>query len=163
MSESKSKLSGQSGDPSDVGALKSALQFEQEKNEVLLNEVVTLEDELVNRQIQEFEGVFSSESAGFWKEQLLANREEAVVALRELKQAKEHASPGGKQPLHNRQRSRPAPRRGLVGEGGAHERNEDSLAVRIRNRAQTLSREEKIPFSTAFRQAEKEFCGEVQS
>ena len=37
----------------------------------------------------------------------------------------------------------------------------EGKAVKIRNRAHELCKTEGIPFSTAFRRAEKEICGEV--
>jgi hypothetical protein len=156
------KMKTDSGGSRDVEALMDALQFEKEKNEVLLNEVVALEDEMVNRQLQEFEGVYSEETSAFWRDQLLSNREAAVVALSELKQARESAGSAGsgKRPLHNRERSRPLPRRGLVGEGGSASVDAGSKAVRIRNRAQELCKSDRMPFSLAFRQAEKEICEE---
>ncbi len=59
---------------SDAGALANSLRFEQEKNEVLLAEVVALEDELVNRQLGDFVEVISDRTKDFWREQLLSNR-----------------------------------------------------------------------------------------
>jgi len=42
-------------------------------------EVVALEDELVNRQLGDFAGVISEHTKDFWREQLLSNREGAVL------------------------------------------------------------------------------------
>jgi hypothetical protein len=149
------------GKEGDVESLMNSLRFEQEKNEILLNEVVALEDELVNRELQEFGDVISNASEDFWRGQLISNRESALVALGELKDAKSQGA-GAKRPLHNRSLSRPVPRRGLVGEGSvqANAGSADGRAVRIRNRAQELSKAEGIPFSRAFERAEKEICEE---
>ncbi len=140
---------------SERDALANALRFEREKNKVLLDEVISLEDALVNRQMEEFDAVISDDTREFWREQLLANREKAETALRELAQAK--AADGGdgnrRRPLHNRQTARPV-RPGDREAGGAAE----GKAVKIRNRAHELSKTEGIPFSTAFRRAEKEIC-----
>ena len=58
-----------------------ALAFEREKNAVLLEQVVQLEDELVNRSMTEYAEVISEESRDFWKQQLVSNRMEPVVGL----------------------------------------------------------------------------------
>jgi len=136
-------------------ALANALRFEQEKNKVLLDEVISLEDALVNRQMEEFDAVISDDTREFWREQLLSNREKAETALRELAQAKSVDAGDGsrRRPLHNRQTARPA-RPGDREAGGAAE----GKAVKIRNRAHELCKTEGIPFSTAFRRAEKESC-----
>ena len=151
----------------DLVTLTNALRLEREKNEVLLNEVVTLEDELVNRQLTEFESVISDASRDFWREQLLSNREAAQAALAELRTVRSEQLAVGseepetkRRPLHNRQTVRPAVRRGFAGEGGEEAPGADSLAVRIRNRASELSKMERIPFSTAFRRAEREVSGQ---
>lgn len=148
----------------DMETLANALRLEREKNDLLLNEVVALEDALVNRELEEFADAVSEDTRDFWREQLLSNRDAATMALKELQTARTQS--GGTQntrrPLHNRSTSRPVHRRGLVGEGGATEGpSADSVAVKIRNRAQELCKSERIPFSTAFRQAEREFCEEA--
>ena len=139
----------------DGGALANALRFEREKNKILLDEVIALEDALVNRQMEEFDAVISDDTREFWREQLLSNREKAETALRELAQAKSADGGDGsrRRPLHNRQTARPV-RPGEREVGGAAE----GKAVKIRNRAHELSKAEGIPFSTAFRRAEKEIC-----
>lgn len=137
-------------------ALANALRFEQAKNKVLLDEVISLEDALVNRQMAEFDSVISDDTREFWREQLLANRDKAEAALRELVQAKGAAPDGSRrQPLHNRATSRPKP------PGSGDPGMAEGKAVKIRNRAHELCKTEGIPFSTAFRRAEKEICGEV--
>jgi len=136
-------------------ALANALRFEQEKNKILLDEVIALEDALVNRQMAEFDAVISDDTREFWREQLLANREQAETALRELAQAKVSGREDGgrRRPLHNRHTARPV-RPGDREAGGAAE----GKAVKIRNRAHELCKAEGIPFSAAFRRAEKEVC-----
>ena len=142
--------------------LANALRFEREKNKVLLDEVIGLEDALVNRQMAEFDAVISDDTREFWREQLLANREKAEIALAELARSvgSSQGAVGrgeGRRPLHNRAGAKPAAR-GVDGSptGGAAE----GKAVKIRNRAHELSKTEGIPFSTAFRRAEREVCGE---
>ena len=174
--------------------LANALRFEQAKNQVLLDEVIALEDEIANRSLAEFEGVVSEETREFWREQLLANRDVATTALREMSRfvggrgdeergavaprAAPSTSSGQsgageglagqastRRPLHNRATARPAVRAATgspvagsaAGAGAAGET--DDRAARIRNRAQEISQLERVPFSAAFRRAEKEVGG----
>ena len=174
MSDSVDKKKGPAvagdaqGGGTDVASLLSSLRLEREKNEVLLAEVVTLEDELVNRQLGEFAGVISEHTKDFWREQLLSNRDAAASALEELRDAKQavgvkpEQAADTRRPLHNRESARMVTRRGLVGQDvvGAGDANAESKAVRMRNRAHELCKSERIPFSTAFQRAEKEICGE---
>ena len=142
--------------------LVNTLRFERAKNQILLDEVIALEDALVNRQMTEFDAVISDDTREFWREQLLANREKAECALAELVRMKTEGGnlrpeEGKRRPLHNRAGAKPAAR-GVDGSptGGAAE----GKAVKIRNRAHELSKSEGIPFSTAFRRAEREITGE---
>ena len=157
--------------------LANALRFEQAKNEILVREVVALEDEVVDRCLGDFEAVVGNASRGFWREQLLTNREPAMAALRELAgavggagggtpvigdrssviggQVPAGAGGGGRRPLHNRALSRPvAP--AAVGGGGAPGGGAAERAVKLRNRAQELVASEGVPFQAAFRRAERE-------
>lgn len=151
-----------------IEQLANALKLEQAKNEVLLGEVIALEDEIVNRCMQDFEGVVSEETKEFWREQLLSNREAATVALGELARVKQGAegepTPGPskegslRRPLHNRAVARPLVR-GATGEaaGGSEAQGQgDDRAARIRNRAHEIAKGERVPFSVAFRRAERE-------
>ncbi len=153
------------GKDTGVEALQNALRFEQEKNQVLLDEVVSLEDALVNRQMAEFDAVISDATREFWREQLLANREKAEAALRELALAKSgggEQSGGdgdGRRPLHNRATARPKARAADGGQSGADD-GQESTAVRIRNRAHEISKAEGVAFSAAFRRAEREIGGQ---
>jgi hypothetical protein len=144
-----------------AAVLANALSFEQAKNKVLLDEVLSLEDALVNRQMVEFDAVISDDTRDFWREQLLANREKAEVALRELAQVKPEAGGrdadgGGRRPLHNRAAAHPAAR---GADGAPTGGKAEGQAVKIRNRAHELRKSEGIPFSTAFRRAEQEIVG----
>jgi hypothetical protein len=157
--------------------LANALRFERAKNKVLLDEVIALEDTVVNRCMEDFDAVVSDETREFWREQLLTNRQPAVVALTEMQRAKQpqggaggrdegadqraegggqRADGGQRRPLHNRATARPV----VPGAGGSPNQagETDERAAKIRNRAQDISRLERVPFSTAFRRAEKE-CG----
>jgi len=139
---------------------KTALASEQAKNTVLLNEVVALEDEIVNRCMADFAGVVSDDSREYWREQLLTNRKGATVALTELANAKKAAAPAAppvRAPMHNRATARPvAP--AVVG-GGGTDADADGKAAKIRNRAHEICGAEHVPFSAAFRRAEMEIGG----
>lgn len=146
--------------------LRNSLRFEKAKNEVLLGEVIALEDEVVNRSMADFDAVVSDETREFWREQLLTNRDQATAALTELARAKMGDGAAGsgqaRRPLHNRALARPlAPTAmggGGPGGGAAAAASEaDDRAAKIRNRAHEISRAERVPFSAAFRRAEREF------
>ena len=160
-------------DGSEVQRLTNALRFEKAKNQVLLGEVVALEDAVVNRCMEDFDAVLSDDTREFWREQLLTNREAATTALTELARAKQGQVAGGtgvevatRRPLHNRAVARPvAP--AAVGGGGVTTgtgqtgvSDADGSAAKIRNRAHEISKAERVPFSTAFRRAEREVSGQ---
>ena len=153
-------------DAGEGDVLANALSFEKEKNKILLDQVISLEDALVNRQMTEFDAVISDDTRDFWREQLLSNREKAEVALGELARlgGTGEMAEGGKlktedgdtrRPLHNRQTARPV-RPGADGSASTSSGLAEGQAVKIRNRAHELSKTEGIPFSTAFRRAERE-------
>ena len=146
--------------PATLEEANAVLASERAKNTVLLNEVVALEDEIVNRCMADFAGVVSDESREYWREQLLTNRKGAVVALTELATAKKAVVPAAgavRLPMHNRAAARPvAP--AAVG-GGGSDVDADGKAAKIRNRAHAISSAEHVPFSAAFRRAEQEFAG----
>ena len=158
---------GQAGD-GDAKTLANALRFEQAKNKVLLDEVVALEDELVNRFMGDFEAFVTDETREFWREQLLTNREPAMAALNDMARVKSVGSDqgavgsGGRRPLHNRATARPRVRTatGSPATGSGQAGDTDDRAAKIRNRAQEISRAERVAFSAAFRRAEREFSGQ---
>ena len=130
----------------------------------------TVEGELVNRHLAEFEGVISEATKPFWTEQLMKNRDGAVLALGELKEfvgsgkgeaeitggtSKEGSgNAGARKPLHNRATARPV----IPGQSGVPT-DTDNRAVKIRNRAHEIAKAENVPFSVAFRRAEREVLG----
>ena len=134
------------------------LAFEQEKNRVLLEQVVSLEEEVANRVLAQFDGAISDETRDFWKQQVLVNRGAAEKALKEManvQRAKDDGGAGKPQPLHNRSGARQGKPDGQSEHGAS-----DSVAAKIRNRAQEISKNESVPFSVAFRRAEKELQGD---
>ena len=161
--------------------LANALQFEKAKNEVLLGEVVALEDAIVNRCMEDFNAVVSDETRNDWRELLLTNRDMAIGLLTELARAKQGLAAGGavgrdtltgsgqaRRPLHNRSVVRPVAPAGVGGGGtgggssaGSGQASEaDDRAAKIRNRAHEISKVERVPFSAAFRRAEREISGQ---
>ncbi len=161
------------GPTGEVERLANALRFEKAKNDVLLGEVVALEDAVVNRCMADFDAVVSDESREFWREQLLTNRDAATTALTELARAKQMPVAGAvsavaatRRPLHNRAVARPVAPAAVGGGGpsagagqtGAAEG--DDRAARIRNRAHEISKADRVPFSAAFRRAEREIAGQ---
>ena len=144
--------------------LHEGVRGEAAKVDVLLNQVVTLEDDLANRIMSEFDDVLSDESRKFWRGQILANREEATAALIEFATAKRAAVGGNvRRPLHNRALARPvvsaAAGAGSPSAGSGQGVDGDDRAAKIRNRAHEISRAERVPFSAAFRRAERELAG----
>ena len=147
-----------------VTELQNSLRDLQGKHDALATALKGAEGELVNRHLADFEGVISEGSKGFWSEQLLKNRENALAALGDLVKLRDAGGKGDagggetgstRKPLHNRATARPVPP-GQGDRGG----EADSKAVKIRNRAHEIATGEKIPFSVAFRRAEKEVGGQ---
>ena len=147
-----------------MGRLVNALRFEKAKNKVLLDEVLGLEDEIVNRELESFGDAIQEDTRDFWRDQLLQNRSQAKVALGQMKElqaaltAKPAAVENGKpRPLHNRMTSRPVVQQGATGTAAPVD---DGKAGLIRNRAHEIRKQDGVPFSVAFRRAEKEICGQ---
>ena len=156
-----------SGD--DFSALQNSLTEAQGEKDALAKDVESLEQELVNRDLSEFEDVISDSTRSFWTEQLVQNREGARGALGELvakrsdpPQSRDNGKAGGqaaadsrtRKPLHNRREARPLPRTGAGGDQA--DAGKETLAVKIRNRAHELCKGEGIAFSVAFQRAERE-------
>ena len=162
MSESTEGKPVDAGTVAEISQLADVLRFEKLKNNVLLNEVLKLEDDALNRDMAEFDAVVSDDMRGYWRGQLLENRDMARKALTELVRAKQTVSGDfSRRPMHNRATSRPvAP--AVLGGGGAGGTAAaagaaDERAAKIRNRAQEISRAERVPFPMAFARAEREF------
>jgi hypothetical protein len=156
-----------------VADLQNSLKQALGERDALQKEFNGAEDELVNRHLAEFEGVISDATKPFWAEQLLKNRDLALTALADiasLRQAgrdeptpasghpsKEGIQSATRRPLHNRATARPViPGQGGASTGSAGAGAADGRAGKIRNRAHEIAKGEKIPFSVAFRRAEKE-------
>ena len=149
-----------------VTELQNSLRDLQAKHDALVTNQKAVEGELVNRHLADFEGVVTEKSREFWTAQLMSNRAGALTALAELAMLRDAGGPGetggksgdpstgsgqARKPLHNRATARPVP----PGQG-AQGADGESKAVKIRNRAHEIVAAEKIPFSSAFRRAERE-------
>jgi phage I-like protein len=153
--------------------LQNSLKQTQDERDAIKGTLKTVEGELVNRHMAEFEGVISEATKPFWTEQLMKNRDGALTALGDLAalraagkgetaSGKREDAPQTKKPLHNRAASRPVIP-GVGGEGPATgSGSADGQAVKIRNRAHEIAKAEKVPFTTAFRRAEREVLGSDQ-
>jgi hypothetical protein len=158
-----------------VSELQNSLKLAQDERDALKGTLKSVEGELVNRHLAEFEGVVTEKTKGFWAEQLVANRAGALAALGDLKAVAESGKgqavdgkgeagsgkreeAGTRKPLHNRAAARPVP----PGQGAGAGAEGDGKAAKIRNRAQEIVAAEKIPFIVAFRRAERESAGSGQ-
>jgi phage I-like protein len=166
-----------------VTELQNSLTALQTKHDSLVSNLKTVEDELVNRHLADFEGLINEESKPFWAQQLIQNRVGALAVLGDLREMAGNAAPAPdtskgvnkestKKPLHNRATARPVPPHsagstgspqassGQPGQGSQTGADGGSKAVKIRNRAQEIAVTEKIPFIVAFRRAEREIVGQ---
>ena len=152
-----------------VKTLEEALALEKAKNEVLMEQILKSETALADKDTEGFEDVIPNEDRGFWRGQLLENREAAVGILNRMRErvapaAKTEAAPAAvavppvavPKPLHNREAAKPAvAEKGSAGGGGG------DRAAKIRNRAQEIAHAIGCSFTEAFRRAERE-SGDVR-
>ena len=161
------KVDGGTVAEASVGELQEALALEKAKNEVLMEQILKSENALADKDAEGFKDVIPNEDRGFWRGQLLENREAAVGILNRMRErlaaaAKAEAAPGAAvvppvavppvavpKPLHNRETAKPAvAEKGAAGGG--------DRAAKLRNRAQEISRLNGCSFTVAFRTAENE-------
>ena len=161
------KVDGGAVAEASVTELQEALALEKAKNEVLMEQILKSENALADKDTEGFEDVIPNEDRGFWRGQLLENREAAVGILNRMRERvaaalKTETAPGAAavppvavpKPLHNREAAKPAvAEKGAVGGG--------DRAAKIRNRAQEIARRDGTSFTVAFRAAEQEL-GEVR-
>ena len=140
--------------------LQNSLTQAQGERDALQLKLTAADEAVVAGHLVEFGSVITNDNREFWTAQLLTNRAAALVALKDVLRVKAEAgkapTPGGtgRTPLHNRAAARPVP----PGQGG--DREADGKAVKIRNRAHEIAKAEGVPFSVAFRRAEKEIIGQ---
>jgi len=149
----------------------------QEKYDALLADATASEQKMANRDLEDFADVIAPEARQFWGEQLITNRESALIVLSGLRAKLPEPAAAPAAPV------KPAP---LPVEGPALSRVEgprirltnrirtvaelagdpppadQATAAKIRNRACAIAQTEKIPFMAAFRRATQEL-GEAAS
>jgi len=133
-----------------VEALEAQLLEEQDKNAVLVQQVVEAEDNIANREVESFAEVIDPEDKEYWRERMIENRDTTLAVLNRMK-AKRCAQPGKEcaptkgKPLHNR------------GEAPDHSpRQSEDMALKLRNRAQEIVKRDGCGYLVAFRRAESE-------
>lgn len=129
----------------------------QQKYEALLGDAVKLEDKLTNRDLADFQDLITNDTQEFWRDQLLTNRDGALIVLQQIRAAKPAApaapaKPEARIPLRNRLADQPRTLAAL-GEAAA---GDPASAVKIRNRAMEIRKAERVPYAEAFSRAEKE-------
>ena len=140
-----------------VTALVELISNLQQKYDALLSDTVAMEDKVANRDLTDFADVIPNGSEDFWRGQLLANREQTISVLTDLRAAAKPAAaapaaPAPRVPLRNRLVDQPR----SLGELTGGPIPDVARAVAIRNRAHDLRKAERLPWSEAFARAEKE-------
>jgi len=130
----------------------------QQKYDALLSDAITLEDKVANRDLEDFKDVITPETQDFWRQTLLANRDEALKVLHGIRKDNT-ATPAvplapPREPLRNRLVDQP---KSIVELAGGPAPTDAARAVTIRNRAHELRKAEKLPWGEAFARAEKEY------
>ena len=165
----------------EIGRLQEALNFERMKNQVLVEQLISLEDQIAAGDAEKFADVIPEEDKEYWAGQLVTNRESAIGALERIRNrmaqlsvppsaepapavpavapaapAAAPAAPAAApapppKPLHNRSA------KAAVAEPGAERGGPDAARCsRIANRSRELVRSHGISFDAAWRRAEAE-------
>jgi hypothetical protein len=133
-----------------VESLEAQLAEEQDKNAVLVQQVVEAEDNIANREVESFSEVIDPEDKDYWRERMIENREATLAVLNRMRTkrtvpAEKEPAPAKGKPLHNRTAAPdPAPRQG------------EEMALKLRNRAQEIVKRDGCGYLIAFRRAEAE-------
>jgi len=134
-----------------VEALEAQLAEEQDKNAVLIQQIVEAEDNIANREVEAYSDVIDAEDQPYWRERLIENRNATLAVLNRMKTKSEgpiekEFVPAKARPLHNRTEAPdPSPRQG------------EEMALKMRNRAQEIVKKDGCGYLVAFRRAEAEF------
>ena len=146
-----------------IQALVALIGGLQAKYDALLADAVEMEDTVANRDLQDFENVITPDAKDFWKEQLLRNRVGTLNVLAGIRQAQETRLPEPQPEPQPDPEKRTLFRNRLINPVRTMSELADETpaaninrAVKIRNRAQELRSQEKIPYALAFTRAEKE-------
>lgn len=133
-----------------VTELEAALAEEQDKNAVLVQQVVDAEDNIANNELSAFSDVIDPEDKEFFRDRLIENREGTLGLLNRMRARKtvqvEAVEQPPAKPLHNRAGAvDPAPKA------------DAERSVQLRNRAQEIVKRDGCGYLVAFRRAESEF------
>jgi hypothetical protein len=133
-----------------VEALEAALTEEQEKNAVLVQQVVEAEDSIANREVESFAEVIDPEDKDYWRERMIENRDTTLAVLNRMKAKRnvpveKEPTPAKGKPLHNR-----------TGAPDPSPRQSEDMALKLRNRAQEIVKRDGCGYLVAFRRAESE-------
>jgi hypothetical protein len=121
-----------------------------------------MEDNMTNRDLADFQDVIDQSTEAFWKEQILQNRTlamEALIALRNRLSEIPPSLPAPETrtiPLRNRLAAIDRTVESVATGSPAIIPQDESTAVKIRNRAHEIVRSDNVPFIIAFARAEKE-------
>ncbi len=151
----------------DVEIITALVQFIgqlQQKYDALLSDAVQYENKVANSDVTTYTDVISPGSQEFWKEQLLKNRDGALSVLHDLRKVREQTQaaaqpqdpPPDPQPRGLFRNRIVAPVRTMADLAGDQPPADSARAVKIRNRAQEIRSQEKVPYALAFARAEKE-------
>lgn len=132
-----------------VADLETALTEEQDKNAVLVQQVVEAEDNIANREVEAFKDVIDAEDQPYWRERLIENRDGTLAVLNRMKS--KSAPPAVKEPIT---KTKPLHNRAEAGDPAPRE--DEEAALRLRNRAQEIVKSDGCGFLVAFRRAESE-------
>jgi hypothetical protein len=133
-----------------VESLEAQLADEQDKNGVLVQQVVEAEDNIANREVESFSEVIDPEDKDYWRERMIENRETTLAVLNRMKAkrtlpAEKEQTPAKGKPLHNR-----------TGAPDPTPRQSEDMALKLRNRAQEIVKRDGCGYLIAFRRAESE-------
>ena len=168
----------------EIGRLQEALNFERMKNQVLIEQLISLEDQIAAGDAERFADVIPEEDKEYWAGQLVSNRESAIGALERIRNrmaqlsvppsanpapavpAAAPAAPAAPAAAPAAPAAAPAapPRplhnraaKAAVAEPGAERGGPDAARCsRIANRSRELVRSHGISFDAAWRRAEAE-------
>ena len=151
----------------EIGRLQEALNFERMKNQVLIEQLISLEDQIAAGDAERFADVIPEEDKEYWAGQLVSNRESAIGALERIRNrmaqvavppaadsapAVPAAAPSPPpKPLHNR-----SAKAAVAGPGAERGGTDAARCSRIANRSRELVRSHGISFDAAWRRAEAE-------
>jgi hypothetical protein len=133
-----------------VESLEAQLAEEQDKNAVLVQQVVEAEDNIANREVESFAEVIDPEDKDYWRERMIENRETTLAVLNRMRAkrtapAEKETAPAKSKPLHNR-----------TGAPDPTPRQTEDMALKLRNRAQEIVKRDGCGYLIAFRRAESE-------